>query len=123
VHRQLVLQAMQRQMRLLVDPPNDEGAMRLKNPATVATHLAGRDTAGPPVALRPLHNRRNRNAKPRRHRPATPASLNRTNNALAKIIRIGSGHACWPPYPSQHLESHQTIRVNPHPILSNRETL
>ena len=40
---QLVSQPMQRQMRLLVDPADNELPMGLKNPAAVTTHLAGRN--------------------------------------------------------------------------------
>ena len=97
---QLVLQAMQGQMRCLLDPLDDESAVRLQNRPTMATHLAGRHAAGCPIALRPLHHRRDGNVEPIRHNPATLTSLNRSNNTLTKIIGIGSRHGCWPPIPA-----------------------
>jgi hypothetical protein len=57
---------MQRQVRLLLKPLDNEGAMRLKNALAMATHLAGRNRACPAVPLRPLHHRRYRNPEPRR---------------------------------------------------------
>src|ERR1700756_672853 len=53
---EFVLQVMQCQMRYLANPFPDEGAMRLKQGLTVATHLAGRHRAGRAMTLRPLHN-------------------------------------------------------------------
>ena len=100
---QLVSQPMQRQMRLLVDPGDNELPMGLKYPAAVTAHLAGRNTPGPPVALRPLNHARNRNPKPGRYSAATLHRQNRRNNTLPQINRIGSRHGCWPPCPASTL--------------------
>jgi hypothetical protein len=83
---------MQRQVRGLADPFHDEGAMRLKHPFAVPTHLAGRNRPVRTVALRPLHHRRHRNTEPRCNRPAALPANNRRYNALSKIIGKGSGH-------------------------------
>jgi hypothetical protein len=40
--RQLILQFVQRQVRVLSDPLDDEGAMRLKYTLAMAAHLARR---------------------------------------------------------------------------------
>jgi hypothetical protein len=42
---------MQRQMRRLSDPFDDEGAMRIKHRLAVAAHLAGRNRADRPLPL------------------------------------------------------------------------
>src|SRR6202167_1297063 len=55
-NRQFVLQTVQRQMRGLLDPLDDEGAVRLQNPPTMPAHLAGRDAPRRPITLRPLHH-------------------------------------------------------------------
>lgn len=81
--RQFVPQPMQRQMRLLVDPADDEGPVRLKNSAPVPAHLTRCNTPGPAVELRPLHHARNRNLKSRRNSAATLARRYRRNNPLA----------------------------------------
>ncbi|OWK19454.1 hypothetical protein AJ88_41735 [Mesorhizobium amorphae CCBAU 01583] len=83
---------MQRQIRGLADPLHDEGPMRLQNPLAVSAHLARRDRAGGTVTLRPLHYRRNCDAKTRRHRTAALAGADCFNNTLTKIVRKGSCH-------------------------------
>ncbi len=102
--RQLRLQAMQRQVRILPRPLSDEGAVRFQNALAMAAHLPRRHRARCPLPLRPLHHRRDGNTEPSRHGTARLTAENRCHNAPAKIIRKRSDHRCWPP-PSQHLES------------------
>jgi hypothetical protein len=83
---EFVLQAMRRQMRDLADPFLYEGTMRFKHGLTVATHLAGRDRARRPIALRPHHHRQHRNPKPRCHRATALTPCNRRNHTLTQII-------------------------------------
>ena len=49
--REFVLQPVQRQMRRLADPFQDEGAMRFQHALAVSAHLAGRHRAGRTIAL------------------------------------------------------------------------
>jgi hypothetical protein len=51
---QLVLQSVECQLRILIDPFDNECLMRFQNPTAVATHLIGRNAAGRTVALRPV---------------------------------------------------------------------
>src|SRR6185369_9797652 len=44
---------------------------------------------------------------------AAPAPFNRHNHPITKIKRIGTRHLCWPPSPSQHLESQIAAQRNP----------
>ena len=109
----LLLQPVQRQMRRLADPFQDEGAMRFQHALAVSADLAGRHRAGRTIALRPLHHRRYRNAKSRRHRAAALAANDCRNNTLSQIIGKRSGHRMLAPNPSQHLESQSTSQRNP----------
>lgn len=63
--RQFILQAVQRQMRRLIDAFGDEGPVWLKNTLAMSTHLARSHRAQSPIALMPLYRRRNRYAEPR----------------------------------------------------------
>ena len=82
--RQLLLEAMQRDMRGHFDPRLKECAMRLQNPAPMPAHLARRHTAGPAIALRPLHHAGHRHPNPPGNRPARLTVLsNRRHNTLA----------------------------------------
>ena len=96
-----------RQVRGLLDPLQDKGAMRIKQWFAMSAHLAGGNRSGRPVALRPLHHRGNRNAKPQSHRAAALAAQNRRNHALAKIVGKRSGHAMLAPIPANIL-NHKT---------------
>src|SRR3546814_5910269 len=80
-------------------PPNSTRTATLV-PYTTLFRSAARGT----IALRPLHDRRNRNLEPTGHRTATVAGLNRRYNTFTKVIRIGSGHACRPPVPARSEE-------------------
>lgn len=102
---QFILQLVQRQMRRLPDPFLDERPMRLQHRLAMTTHLPGGYRAGRAIALRPLHHRRHRNAKPRRYRPAALADNDRSNHSLTKIIGQRSAHQMLAPSSSQHLES------------------
>lgn len=55
--RQLILQAVQRQVRCRAHAFDYEAAMRLQNTLAMAAHIAGRNGAGRLVTLRPLHHR------------------------------------------------------------------
>ena len=55
--RQQTLETMERQVRRLLDPLDDEIAIRYKNDLAMPAHLAGRNAPGSPVALTPLHHR------------------------------------------------------------------
>lgn len=61
---------MQRQVKCLVDPPDDEVAVRLQDPFAMTAHLAWRHRAGRVLTLRLLHHRRTRNTEPGPDRPA-----------------------------------------------------
>jgi hypothetical protein len=94
---QFGFQAMQRQMRHLTEPLHDERAVRLENALAVSAHLARRNRAGRPKALRPLHHRRHRHAKPRRHaRGLAPAATAATTRSRMSSER-GLAIRCWPP--------------------------
>jgi hypothetical protein len=56
--RQFPLQTMERQVRHLVDPLHNEGAVRFQRPLATPAHLDRRDRAGLPITLRPFHHRR-----------------------------------------------------------------
>jgi hypothetical protein len=73
-------------------------------------HLAGRNRTRRPMALTPLNHRRNRYAEPFRNRPAAPASRNRRNDTLAKIIGKRSRHPMLASNPASILNhnSHQS---------------
>jgi hypothetical protein len=57
----------------LVKPFHDERLMLIQHRLAVPAHLAGRDGTGGAITLAPLHNRRNRNTKPRGNRSAALA--------------------------------------------------
>jgi len=67
-------------MRRLADPLLDEGTVRFQHALAMTAHLARRYRAGRTIALRPLHHRRHRNAKPRRNDPAACAANHRRNH-------------------------------------------
>jgi transposase InsO family protein len=62
----------------------------------VSAHPGGGQT-GRAIALRPLHHRGHRNAKPPRHRPAALATNHGLNDALSQIIRKKSAHQMLAP--------------------------
>jgi hypothetical protein len=71
---EFVLQPVQRQVRRLADPFQNEGSMPLEHSLAVSTHLARRHRTGPAIALRPLHHRGHRNSEPARNRSAALAT-------------------------------------------------
>ena len=79
----------------------------------VPAHLAGRHRAGRAIALRPLHHRRHRNAKPRRHRPAALATHYCRNHTLTQIIGKRSAHQMLAPSPARILNHKPTRRGTP----------
>ena len=119
---QLILQPMQRHMRRLADPPRDKGAVRFQHHLAVTTHLARRDRAGRTIALRPLHDRGNRNAEPRRNRSAAltadKAATTRPRRSLERGRPILAG-----PRSSQLLNHDPSPNGIPSRIPSIRETL
>ena len=78
-------------------PLLDEGAIRIQRPLAVAAHPVWCHRAGRTIALRPLHHRRHRHAKPRRHRAAALSTYNRCDHALTQIIGKGSLIGYWRP--------------------------
>ncbi len=84
------LQPVQRQVWRPVDLLHNERPVRLQNTLAVAAHLGRRDRTRCPVALRPLHRRRDGNAETRCGRPAAFAGFDRIHNTFAKIIGKGS---------------------------------
>ncbi len=92
--RKFVLQSMQRQMRRLVDPFHDERPVRLQNTLAVAAHLTRRHRR--PIALRPLHRRRDCNAKrAATERQLSPASIAPTTRSR-RSFEMGAVIRCWP---------------------------
>ena len=83
------------------------GTMRLEQALAVAAHLPGRHRAGRPVALRPLHHRRNRNAEAQCNRSAALPADNRRNHPLTKILGKRSGHQMLASSPANIL-NHKT---------------
>ncbi len=90
--RQLSLQAMQRQMRGLLQPFDNERPVRLQDWSAVAAHFARCDRSRSTLPLGPLHNRGNRNPKPNRNRSAAFPSRHGCHNAFSKIIGKWSRH-------------------------------
>ena len=87
--------------------------MRLEQPLAVSARLNRRNRASPPISLRPLHHRGNRNAEPGRSRSTAFTTQNRSNDTLTQIIGKRSGHQMLASLPSQHLESQLSDRRNP----------
>jgi hypothetical protein len=70
----------------LIDPLHKERSVRFQNTLAVPAHLARRHRVCRPIALMPLHRRRNGNPETRGGKPAAFPCLDRTNNTLTKII-------------------------------------
>src|SRR6478609_7722875 len=96
-------------MGRLPDPFQDEGSMRLEHPFAVSAHLARRDRASPPIALRPLHDRGNRNSEPGCGRSTAFTTQNRSNDTLTQIIGKGSGHQMLAACPASILNHNSPI--------------
>jgi hypothetical protein len=75
------------QVRRLSDLLQDESAMRLEHRLAMTAHLAGSNRASRTLTLRPFHNRRNGDTKPRGNNPAALPGEYRRNHPLAKIHR------------------------------------
>ena len=103
--RQQVLQAVQREMRHLVDLLENESAMRVEAARSMAAELGRCWAARLAHALRPLHDRRRCDAEALGDRSAALAACDRRGDPRAQVIGIRSRHACWPPSSSMHLES------------------
>ena len=87
--------------------------MRLKPRTEVSAHLARRPRTAPFEALHPLDGRGLAHPKARRSRPPAHLSPNhRVDHPVAQVLRICTGHPCWPP-PSQQVESEQCQFGNP----------
>ena len=111
----------------IADARYEKGANPRQNPIPAAVqnrsvnpaHPVGADRIGPLVSPGPSRNARNRHIEQTRNFTATPAVGACRNHALAKIIRIGSGHACWPPrqwptsiMPWKKRESHKNVTAS-----------
>ncbi len=83
LRRQQILEAVKRQMRRLLDPLDDEIAIRRKNQLAMPAHLAGRNAPGAPIPLAPLHNARYGNPETLPNRTASLPGLNRRYNPLS----------------------------------------
>src|SRR5258705_13851459 len=96
-------------MGRLPDPFQDEGSMRLEHPLAVSAHLARRDQASFPLALRPLHHRGNRNPEPRCNRSTAFTTQNRSNDTLTQIMGKSSGHQMLASGPASILNHNSPI--------------
>src|SRR5262245_52046266 len=102
---QQVFQAMQRQMRHLLDLRENKATMRRQAARLVAAKLGWRRAPRLAHALCPLHHRRGGDAEARGDRPAGLASSGRSGNTRSQVSGIGLRHAYWPPSSSMQLES------------------
>ncbi len=101
--RQRRLKAPKRQFRRRRIAGLDPGPVRFQKRPPVAAELGRRDAPRRPAPLRPLRDRRRRNAEHRRNSPNALARLMASHNTLTKIVRQRSCHACWPPHPAHIL--------------------
>ena len=90
------LELSHRDLRTSANPRQKPITAAVQNQSANPAHSVGADRPGPLVWLRPSHNARSRHIEQVRNFTATPTVGARRTHALAKISRIGSGHACWP---------------------------
>lgn len=86
------LQTPHGQVRGLLKLLKNKLPVRIENNRTPATHSVRCDRSRGPRSLRPLHNRRNRNAKTGSDRSATFPGTNSSNNAFTQVVGIGLDH-------------------------------
>ena len=114
------LQSPRRGLQTGADSRQNPIPAAVRNRSANPAHPAGADRSGPLVPRGPSRNAQNRYIEQARNLAATPSVGARRNHALAKIIRIGSGHACRPPrqwptsiMPWKKRESHKTLPIQP----------
>jgi len=100
----------------------EELSMRLELQTLVAAHLSTGPQACSLETLDPFDRNRFADPKARRSAPAAHAApQNRINHTVSQILRVRSGHSCWPPS-SQQVESEHACFENP-PIQPNLRAL
>ena len=87
--------------------------MRIQKPWAMAADPTRRDAGGRSVARYPLRHRGRADPEPRRHRADRLAVEVRAHHALAKVVRIGSGHGSGLRYYRNPFESHPYPKWNP----------
>ncbi len=116
LRQQPVAKRLQSDVGFLRSQPFEILTMRLEPRTQVSAHLARRPRTAPFEALHPLDRRGLAHPKAVRSRtPAHPPTKHRVNHPVAQILRICTGHPCWPPS-SQQVESEQRRFGNPKPI-------
>jgi hypothetical protein len=91
----------------------EELSMRLELQTLVAAHLSTGPQACSLETLDPFDPNRFADSKARRSAPAAHAApQNRINHTVSQILRVRSGHSCWPPS-SQQVESERARFENP----------
>src|SRR5215813_8700113 len=112
--RQLGAHPSQGQVRCGGDPRQKPIALGQKDQLPVAPpHRLGRRTPGCPGTLTPAYHARLANPQQTGHFPTAPSPCHQRYGTLTKIQRVRTRHSCWPPHPSQHLESQTHPQGNP----------
>src|SRR5215510_12956455 len=112
--RQFGAHPSQGQVRCGRDPRQKPIALWQKDQLPVAPpHRLGRRTPGCPGTLTPAYHARLANPQQTGHFPTTPSPCHQRYGTLTKIQRVRTRHSCWPPHPSQHLESQTHPQGNP----------
>ena len=113
-----------RDIRLRLDPPDQSCQMRRQFAAAGRTTLPGRlRRSRQRYSLRKLDCKACTDVVPPRRGPPRLPALYVRLNPLTKVNRIRLSHPCWPPSPSQHLESDFQFLGNPLSIPISRSTL
>src|SRR5262245_44415983 len=112
--RQFGAHPSQGQVRCGGDPRQKPIALWQKDQLPVAPpHRPGRRTPGCPGTLTPAYHARLANPQQTSHFPTAPSPCHQRYGTLTKIQRVRTRHSCWPPHPSQHLESQTHPQGNP----------
>ena len=110
---QPVAQGLKRDVGLLGVTGFEELSMRLKLRPLVAAHLPGGPQAGPLETLDPFDRNRVADPKAFRRAPTAHAAVHHgVDHPVSQVLRISSGHPCWPPS-SQQVESKPNRFGNP----------
>src|SRR5262249_19047336 len=112
--RQFGAHPSQGQVRCGRDPRQKPIALWQKDQLPVAPpHRPGRRPPGCPGTLTPAYHARLANPQQTGHFPTAPSPCHQRYGTLTKIQRVRTRHSCWPPHPSQHLESQTHPQGNP----------
>src|SRR5579871_4225134 len=123
LRQQPVAQRLKGDVGLLGVTGFEEVSMRLKLLPLVAAHLSGGPQARPLETLNPLDRNGIADPKAFRRAPAAHAAAHDSvDHSIPQILRIRSGHPCWPPS-SQQVESKPNRFGNPPPIRPNLRML